>query len=227
MTVYIIDNSNHRLAGQWVSDCIPQCGDKVIVGRDDSRNLLTKNDISQLIITGSEHSIFEDESWILDQLGVIVKCAEEKTPVLGICFGYQLIVRGFYGKDALKRRSKLEVGWGKVTLSAHPVFEGLPDVIQPYLFHFDEAIIDKLPDFDVIARSEQCPCHAIIHHQLPVLGVQFHPEITAMEGRESYMRESGSLMAFGVDIDDVLGTLEDEDNSYYPRIIDNFLEFYK
>lgn len=46
-------------------------------------------------------------------------------------------------------------------------------------------------------------------------------------GRKGYIRESGLLKAFGVDIDDVLDSLRGDDDSYYPRIVKYLLEFYK
>lgn len=226
MKIYILDNSNHKLAGQWVSDCIPGRGDKCIVGRDSTVDLLSNDNISHLLITGSEHSVFEDEFWILKQLDLIRECAGNGIPVLGICFGHQLIVRAFYGKEALKRRPKPEVGWRKVVLTAHPVFGGLPATVRPYLFHFDEALTDKIPDFEVIAYSELCPCQAIVHRSLPVVGVQFHPETTPDEGSKGYRRERALLEAFGFDVKEVLISLPDGDACYYPQIIRNFVEVY-
>ncbi|MCP4231206.1 MAG: hypothetical protein GY771_13795 [bacterium] len=226
MTIYIIDSSNHRTAGKWVSDCIPERTDKTVVDRNECCNLLSMNDIECVILTGSEHSIFEEEGWVDDQLRLVGKCVDEKIPLLGICFGHQLIIRYFYGKDALKRRRKPEVGWFPVTLQPHPIFTGLPEVITPYLFHFDEAVTGKIPDFETIASSELCLCHAIVHRELPYVGVQFHPEINEDDGRAGYERERAILEAFGVGLPEVLGSSGGRTDLYYPEVVSNFVRHY-
>jgi GMP synthase-like glutamine amidotransferase len=226
MAIYIVDSSNHRTAGEWVSDCIPERSDKTVVDRDGCGKLLPVKDAECVILTGSEHSVFEEENWIDDQLELVGKCAEAKIPMLGICFGHQLVIRFFYGKDALQRRRKPEVGWWPITLQSHPLFTGLPEVITPYLFHFDEAVMSKIPDFENLASSELCPCHTIVHGELPIVGVQFHPEINEEDGRAGYERERAIIEAFGVELAEVLGSSEGRNGLYYPEVVSNFVEYY-
>lgn len=226
MAIYIIDCSNRKLAGDWVRTCLPQYPDISVVDRERCDLVPATDKVGCLIITGSEHSVFENEPWIGDVLKVTEYFIDAKAPVFGICFGHQLIARCLYGKDALKRRAIPEVGWYHVRVSEHPVFEGIPPVIQPYVFHFDEVLPEKAKDFDIIASSDLCPNHGMLHRSLPVMGVQFHPETNKENGLGGYKKDSVLLSAFGISIDDILATNTSDNDHYYPGVVRNFVERY-
>lgn len=96
-------------------------------------------------------------------------------PILGICYGHQLIaqmmggtvskgVKGEYGKSVLKIVNKDEI------------FEGLNDEEVVWMSHKDQ--VTRLPDdFIVLAHTEVTPIAAFKHKKLPIYGVQFHPEV--------------------------------------------------
>ena len=131
----------------------------------------------RLIITGSETSARNDRDWIKRQCELIVRAVESGKPVLGICFGHQLIARALWGKDKVRRAPMAEFGWRPVHLETRdPLFSGLPEKPTLYCSHFDE--VTGLPDAAVLlARSEKCAVQAFRLAEKPVWGVQFHPEI--------------------------------------------------
>jgi anthranilate/para-aminobenzoate synthase component II len=92
-------------------------------------------------------------------------------PVIGICFGCEIIVTAFNGK--LRRLDSPHVGLRNISIRNSDK-ENTVRNIQVYEHH--QWIIDKAPDnFRIIAWTEDGP-EMIRHNQLPIFGIQFHPE---------------------------------------------------
>ncbi|MEN1760453.1 type 1 glutamine amidotransferase [Anoxynatronum sibiricum] len=139
---------------------------------------------SHLILSGSEASPMEDYGWETPMAAVLAHCQEHRKPVLGICYGHQLLVRLLAGKEYLRVAPKPEFGWANIQLPANPLFEGLEDPVF-VLSHYDEAL--ALPeDFQLLAVSERCPVHAFQYGELPIWGVQFHPEYDLASSQEIF-----------------------------------------
>ncbi len=96
-------------------------------------------------------------------------------PTLGICYGAQLMSKGFSGNVSKATRRE----YGKATLkvkSGAPLFKGLLPKEQIWMSHGDK--ITKLPKgFKVIGSSENSPIAAMENRQRKFYGVQFHPEV--------------------------------------------------
>lgn len=97
-------------------------------------------------------------------------------PILGICYGHQLInhmLGGVVDKGAMR-----EYGPATVEIKEEvDIFKGIKGEISVWMSHFDE--IKKLANgFRSIASSKLCPYTAIIHDEKKIYGVQFHPEVT-------------------------------------------------
>jgi GMP synthase (glutamine-hydrolysing) len=96
-------------------------------------------------------------------------------PVLGICYGMQL------GSDSLGGRvtpaASREYGHAEISiLKPDALFAGLPSTLKVWMSHGDR-VTDLGPDFEVLARTDNCPLAAVRHRTLPFFGVQFHPEV--------------------------------------------------
>ena len=154
-------------------------------GAQEVENLLNSlSDYTHVILSGSEASPMEDYGWETPMADVLTHCQEQRKPVLGICYGHQLLVRLLAGKEYLRVAPKPEFGWANVQLKANPLFEGLKDPVF-VLSHYDEAL--ALPsDFTLLAESERCPVHAFQYGQLPIWGVQFHPEYDLASSQEIF-----------------------------------------
>jgi GMP synthase (glutamine-hydrolysing) len=220
-TVLIIDNSDHRRAGAWFARCVGRAAVYEVKRREDAAAYA--EGWRAVMLSGSERSIFEDHAWVTAQEDWVRRWAAAGVPVLGVCFGHQLILRAYGGKECLVRRPSPEVGWVNVHLAADPWFGGLPATITPYSFHFDQGVAPPGPAWEVIAWSESCPVAGIRHRRFPLVGVQFHPEIDVPDAIAGYLREKQLLAEHGVDAGAIVAR-GPAGPAYFPRIIKNFVK---
>lgn len=132
---------------------------------------IKKNCYKGIIFTGGPNSVYDDTSPhytpdILD-LGI---------PVLGICYGHQLMAYMAGGEIASAEDSS---EYGKTTVfSADSIlFDGIPNESVCWMSHTDYV---KTPPkgFKIIAHTEKCPCAAMCDEKRKLYSVQFHPEVT-------------------------------------------------
>ncbi|PSR62971.1 MULTISPECIES: aminodeoxychorismate/anthranilate synthase component II [Nocardia] len=109
-------------------------------------------------------------------------CARNRTPLLGVCLGHQAIGEAF---GAIVTRAP-ELLHGKTSSVFHigsGVLAGLPDPFTATRYHSLTVLEDTLPgDIEVIGRTESGIVMAMRHRELPIHGVQFHPESVLTQG---------------------------------------------
>ncbi len=126
---------------------------------------------SGLILSGGPASVYSANAPMADpeifKLGV---------PVLGICYGLQIMAKFLGGKVA--HGTKREYGKGTLTVGASSaLFKGLPRKLQVWNSHGDKLV--KLPkDFKIIAATDNCEYAALEHREKSFFGIQFHPEVS-------------------------------------------------
>src|SRR3989337_4079788 len=103
---------------------------------------------------------------------------EMKLPILGICYGHQLIVNKFGGK--VKRANK-EYGSSLLTIdSDEDLLSGVGKSVRAWMSHGDEA--EQIPPgFRVIGHTESAKAAAIVSKEKSIYGIQFHPEVVHTE----------------------------------------------
>jgi GMP synthase (glutamine-hydrolysing) len=123
-----------------------------------------------IIFSGGPASVYEEGAPKVDpaifDLGL---------PVLGICYGMQLMSHMLKGK--VERAGKREYGKAELRLqAAHSLFENWDENEIVWMSHSDKVV--ELPEgFRVDAESDSCPVAAISHPERNLYGVQFHPEV--------------------------------------------------
>ncbi|HEV2137535.1 MAG TPA: gamma-glutamyl-gamma-aminobutyrate hydrolase family protein [Nitrososphaerales archaeon] len=107
---------------------------------------------------------------------------ESRVPVLGVCFGHQMMARTF-GADVVKDgKHVLEMVETKV-LADDPLFEGLPKSLM--LLESRHEVVRSLPGgFRLLATSATSEIASMKHEKRPLYGVQFHPERYTKENPE-------------------------------------------
>ena len=140
-----------------------------------------------LIISGGPDSVYESDSASIDPGILANECA-----VLGICYGQQLMAFNLGGH--VRKGDKGEYGLAVLhRTKPHPLFAGLNGDSQVWMNHRDQ--VDAVPPgFEVLAATDTCAIAAMAHSELPLLSVQFHPEVV----HTAHGREILSNFVFGV-----------------------------
>lgn len=142
-----------------------------ILRHDISADRLAELSPKGIILSGGPASVYQEGAPRCDpelfKLGI---------PVLGICYGMQLTCDALGGQVA--NTTTREYGPASCTVkSASELFTDLPDQIDVWMSHGDQ--ISSVADaFETLAETPTCPHAAIRHRELPVFGIQFHPEVT-------------------------------------------------
>jgi len=114
-------------------------------------------------------------------MAMIKKCAEIKKPLLGVCLGHQAIATAF---GATVNRAP-ELLHGKTTIVSHQqsgILENIPSPFVATRYHslaINESTLPK--EIEVTGRSESGVVMSVRHKELPIEGVQFHPESVLTE----------------------------------------------
>ncbi len=121
-------------------------------------------------------------------LGMIAACAETRTPLLGVCLGHQAIGQAFGGR--VVRAGEIVHGkLGRMENDGTGVFAGLPPAFDATRYH--SLIVERESLRDALVVNAQLACGTIMglrHRDLPIHGVQFHPESIASEHGRALIR---------------------------------------
>jgi GMP synthase (glutamine-hydrolysing) len=120
---------------------------------------------------------------------------DASVPVLGICFGHQLVAHAFGAKVVKDRRHVL--GFVKTSpLDRQPLFEGLAPPVM--LLESRWEVVKSLPaGFDLLATSEATDVAAMKHARRPIYGVQSHPERSTRANPEGDMLVRNFIAGLG------------------------------
>lgn len=145
-----------------------------IVPHDVSPDEVLRRRPKGLILSGSPASAYEEGAPKCD-----LRIYELGIPILGICYGIQLIAQQLGGR--VVQGAKREYGRIKLTIKKpHPLFEGFGQEFICWMSHGD--YVEKAPDgFEIIASTENTSIAAMVNDEKRIYGVQFHPEVTHTE----------------------------------------------
>jgi GMP synthase (glutamine-hydrolysing) len=126
--------------------------------------------LAGIILSGGPNSVYDEGAPTLPEIVLM-----GDVPVLGICYGLQLIAH--YGGGHVVPSNEREYGAADIHLLAEsPLFTGIPMDQRVWMSHGDR--VDRLPNgFVSIARSDNSPLAAVADEGRRRYGIQFHPEV--------------------------------------------------
>jgi GMP synthase (glutamine-hydrolysing) len=151
-----------------------------LVPYDISLEELKKLNPKGIIFSGGPSSVYDSRAPTPTK-----KIFQLQIPILGICYGHQIIVNNFGGK--VKRVNK-EYGSAVLSIDDNSdIFSGVGDSIRAWMSHGDEAKV--VPDnFEIIGHTENARAAAISNKQKTVYGIQFHPEVVHTENGNEILK---------------------------------------
>ena len=175
-TVIVLDfgGQYNQLIARRVRECNVYC--EVLSYKNDIEKIKAKNPVG-IIFTGGPNSVYDEKSPHYDnaifELGV---------PVLGICYGSQLIAYSLGGHVDTAPVS--EYGKTEIEVKKSKLFKDVNTKTICWMSHTD--YVDKVPDgFAVTATSDACPVAAYENAEKKIYAVQFHPEVNhTVEGQK-------------------------------------------
>jgi GMP synthase-like glutamine amidotransferase len=177
------------------------------------------------LVTGSRHGVYDDLPWIEPLKAFLRDCVAAGVPVVGICFGHQILAEALGGKVV-----KSDRGWGlgvqDYKVSARPAWMArLPDRFAVRALHQDQ-VVEPPEGATVLARSEHCDYAALAYgdpERPAAISLQPHPEFSRAFLDELLALRAGA--AFPAEAADAARASLDRpvDNGQWARLIVDFL----
>lgn len=144
-----------------------------LVPYDISLDELKKLEPKGVIFSGGPSSVYNSDAPFPED-----SVFNLELPILGICYGHQLIVNNFGGK--VKRANK-EYGSSLLSIDDDSnLLNGIGESVRAWMSHGDEA--EQIPSgFEVIGHTESAKAAAIANNDKSIYGIQFHPEVVHTE----------------------------------------------
>ncbi len=146
---------------------------ELLSNKKTAKEIAAEGNVKGIILSGGPRSVYAEDAFHVDpeifELGI---------PVLGVCYGMQLITKMFDGN--VTPGDVREFGQASIDVKNNTsgIFKNLNAEETVLMSHGD--LIKEIPDgFAVTASSEQCPIAAFENTEKNIYGVQFHPEVRA------------------------------------------------
>ena len=134
-----------------------------------------------IILSGGPSSVFSNNA-----LRINPEILKYNKPILGICYGLQLLIHSYGGKVEGKKSG--EYGLSKLNVdNTHDIFSNVPGKINTWMSHMDQ--VTKIPlNWRVVAKSTNEIIAAVSNHDSSRIGLQFHPEVIHSEHGKVILR---------------------------------------
>lgn len=141
-----------------------------LISWEQAAERLPQMNLRGIILSGGPNSVYDPGAPTLPEI-----VWESGVPVLGVCYGLQLLAH--YGGGHVAPSQEREYGAAQIEVtSPSPLFAALPARQQVWMSHGDR--VDRLPTgFQAIAHSDNSPLAAFADEERRIYGIQFHPEV--------------------------------------------------
>jgi GMP synthase-like glutamine amidotransferase len=163
-------------------------------------------------ISGSPHGAYEDIPWIQQEHQIIEALAKREVPMLGVCFGTQILASALCGQDQVFRRETCEVDYKDLEVhhpeQHDPLLVSIGNKVRMFIWHNDEVRHDH-PDMQILASSDLCPNQIWRYRDLPMWGIQGHPELTREQATLVFQENRDRLSKDGADVDQLISSADE------------------
>lgn len=176
-----------------------------------------------IIISGSAASCVEPPPWAARIEHFIRSAVSRQLPVLGVCFGHQMVARALWGPGAVRPSSTPELGWLPIrrNSTADPLLDGIEHEFDVFCSHVEE--VASLPEAAVaLAASDDCAIQAYRVVDKPIWGVQFHAEMSVAEATAVVGRKASAHPERDIDAEALCQNAVDA-TALARRLLDNFV----
>ena len=155
-----------------------EVGADIVVRRNDALSADEALAMNPQGIVLSPGPCYPDDAGICLEL---VAKAVGRVPLLGVCLGHQSIAQNF-GATIVRAPAPMHGKMSQIEHTNSGVFQGIPSPFEATRYHSLTIAPDTVPDvLEVTARSDDDIIQGVQHRELPIHGVQFHPESIASE----------------------------------------------
>lgn len=175
--------------------------------------MLDLEEVSGLVITGSSASVTERAPWMLRAEAYLRAAHAERVPMLGICFGHQLIGQALGGEVTKNPRGR-EIGTSRAkrTGVADRWLDGVADELLVNMSHVDTVV--KLPEGAKVLLTTELEPHAAFAIGDHVRCVQFHPEFSGEIMRGYVRARAPRILEEGLDPDALHDGVQDTPDAF-------------
>lgn len=139
------------------------------------------------LITGSKYGVYDDLDWIRASEDFVRQALAAKVPLVGICFGHQLMAQAAGGRVV-----KSDKGWG---LGPHDYEDLTRDAPFTVVAVHQDQVVTQPPGTRLTARSEFCPIAGLEWENAPAVSWQPHPEFDPAFARALIEARRGEVYA--------------------------------
>jgi len=178
--IYMIDNYDSFTFN--LVQYLGELGEELVVKRNDQTTIEEITNVEPNFLMISPGPCSPNEAGI--SLKAITAFAG-KIPIFGVCLGHQSIAQAFKG-DVVQAEKLMHGKTSEMFHDGKTIFQGLPNPFPATRYHSLIVKRETLPDcFEISAWTNEGEIMAIRHKELPIEGVQFHPEsIMTSSGKE-------------------------------------------
>lgn len=179
---------------------------------------------SGIFLSGSAYGAYEDVDFIHKEHDFIRNASETDIPMLGVCFGSQILASALCGKEQVFRRSNCHVGFlnlDKAEAAKNDLLmRGVSDKFRLLIWHNDEAKSDH-PDMNILATTDIAPNQIWRYRDKKIWGIQGHPEVNNKNALKWLTPVRDYMEKDGMDIDKLAPQIDE--NIVGKTLINNFL----
>lgn len=179
---------------------------------------------SSIIITGSKAMITDEEPWMKVTAAWIRSIDHSNIPILGICFGHQLLAYTYGGKVGYHPEGP-EYGQSRIRKVGNehsdPIFRELPEEFSGYVAHYQSVL--QLPEHACVLAANDFEASHGVKFKNNIWGMQFHPEFNAKIAYHYLKYQEEVLIRRGYRMDQLYEQIQEVE--YGKQILQRFYQY--